>query len=251
MSTKETELRHEWLRLAPAWIKQARERRMPSRDGLLDNPMLAACGDVRDLTILDSGCGEGRFCRILVDRGARQVVGIDACEAMIDAARELQSEKETYWIADAEDLSFLQDRSFDLAISYLNQCDLLDFRANTREVFRVLRLGGRFIIANVHPMRSAVGDWQTSDDGTKQHVILDNYFEERDRHWKMLDCDFTNIHRTLSTYVKGFRESRFVLDNIIEPTVEAEGLARFPELSDEKRVPNFIIFVLTKPKSSL
>ncbi len=224
---------------------------MPSRDGLLDNPMLAACGNVRDLTILDSGCGEGRFCRILVDRGARQVVGIDACEAMIDAARELQSEKETYWIADAEDLSFLQDRSFDLAISYLNQCDLLDFRANTREVFRVLRLGGRFIIANVHPMRSAVGDWQTSDDGTKQHVILDNYFEERERHWKMLDCDFTNIHRTLSTYVKGFRESRFVLDNIIEPTVEAEGLARFPELSDEKRVPNFIIFVLTKPKSSL
>jgi len=67
----------------------------------------------------------------------------------------------------------------------------------------------------------------------------------------MLDCDFTNIHRTLSTYVKGFRESGFVLDDIVEPTVEAEGLARFPELADEKRVPNFIIFVLTKPKSSL
>jgi hypothetical protein len=33
--------------------------------------------------------------------------------------------------------------------------------------------------------------------------------------------------------------------------VEAEGLARFPELADEKRVPNFIIFALTKPKSSL
>jgi len=213
--------------------------------------MLAACGDVRDLTILDSGCGEGRFCRILVECGARQVVGIDACKPMINAARELQSARETYRIADAEDLSVLEDRGFDLATSYLNQCDLLDFRANTREVFRLLRPGGRFIIANVHPMRSAVGDWQISDDGTKQHVILDNYFEERERHWKMLDCDFTNIHRTLSTYVKGFRESRFVLDNIIEPTVEAEGLARFPELSDEKRVPNFIIFVLTKPKSSL
>jgi len=36
----------------------AQGRRMPSRDGLLDKPMLAACGDVCDLTILDSGCGE-------------------------------------------------------------------------------------------------------------------------------------------------------------------------------------------------
>jgi SAM-dependent methyltransferase len=251
MSTKETELRQEWVRLAPAWIKQARERRMPSRDGLLDKHMLAACGDVRDLTILDSGCGEGRFCRILVECGAQRVVGIDACKPMISAARELQSDKESYQIADAENLSFLGDRSFDLAISYLNQCDLLDFTANTREVFRVLRPGGRFIIANVHPMRSAVGDWQTSEDGTKKHVILDNYFAEGERHWKMLDCDFTNIHRTLSTYVKGFRESGFLLDDIIEPTVGADGLACFPELADEKRVPNFVLFVLMKPKSSV
>ena len=223
---------------------------MPSRDGLLDKPMLAACGDLRDLTILDCGCGEGRFCRILVEHGAQRVMGIDACEPMIEAARELQCEKESYRIADAEDLSFLEDRSFDLAISYLNQCDLLDFRANTREVFRLLRPAGRFVIANVHPMRSAVGSWQTSEDGSKQHVMLDNYFEEGERHWKMLDCEFTNIHRTLSTYMRGFCECGFVLDEIIEPTVDADGLARFPELADEKRVPNFVIFVLTKPKSS-
>jgi SAM-dependent methyltransferase len=247
MSTKESELRQEWVRLAPAWIKQARERRMPSRDGLLDKPMLEACGDVRGLTVLDSGCGEGRFCRILVERGAERVLGIDACEPMIIAARELQSSKETYRIADAEDLRFLEDRSFDLAISYLNQCDLLDFKANTLEVFRVLKPGGRFVIANVHPMRSAIGDWHTSEDGAKQHVILDNYFDEAERHWKMLDCDFTNIHRTLSTYVKAFREAEFMLGDIVEPTVDAEGLARFPELADEKRVPNFIVFVLVKP----
>jgi hypothetical protein len=55
----------------------------------------------------------------------------------------------------------------------------------------------------------------------------------------------------MSTYVKGFHECRFVLDDIIEPTVEAECMARFSELADEKRVPNFIVFVLTKPKSSI
>ena len=74
-----TDLNHEWIRLSPAWIKQARTHTMPSRDGLLDKPMLAACGDVRGLSILDSGCGEGRFCRILLDRGAERVLGVDLC----------------------------------------------------------------------------------------------------------------------------------------------------------------------------
>jgi ubiquinone/menaquinone biosynthesis C-methylase UbiE len=250
MNTNQADLRQEWIRLAPTWIKQARERTMASRDGLLDRPMLEACGDVRGSAVLDSGCGEGRFSRILVERGAERVLGIDACEPMIHAARELQSAKESYRVTDAEDLSFLEDRSFDLAISYLNQCDLLDFKANTREVFRVLKLGGRFVVANVHPMRSATGTWQTSEDGSKQHAVLDNYFEEGERHWKMLECDFTNFHRTLSTYVKGFREPGFLIHDIIEPTVDANGLARFPDLADEKRVPNFIIFVLIKPEAS-
>src|SRR5204863_1472 len=137
-----TDLNHEWIRLSPAWIKQARTHTMPSRDGLLDKPMLAACGDVRGLSILDSGCGEGRFCRILLDRGSERVLGVDLCEPMINAARELQSGKDTYRVADAEDLSFLDDHSFDLAVSYLNQCDLCDFKANTREVFRVMKPGG-------------------------------------------------------------------------------------------------------------
>jgi hypothetical protein len=49
----------------------------------------------------------------------------------------------------------------------------------------------------------------------------------------MLDCDFTNFHRTLATYVKGFRKSGFLIDDISEPIVDAEGLTRFPELADE------------------
>jgi len=47
--------------------------------------------------------------------------------------------------------------------------------------------------------------------------------------------------------VNGFRKSGFLIDDIIEPSVDAEGLARFRELADELRVPNFIIFVLEKP----
>lgn len=246
-SAKRSQLDGEWRQLAPAWIKEAREGRNPTRTGLLDQPMLDACGDVRGLTILDSGCGEGRFCRMLLDRRAERVLGVDLCAPMIDAARELETGKDEYRLADVQDLGFLSDRSFDLAVSYLNQCDLPDFEANSREIFRVLRPGGRLIVANLHPMRSAVGGWHRTDDGAKQHVILDRYFDEGERRWKMLGVEFTNFHRTLATYVRGYRESGFAIDEIVEPAVDAENLKRYPELDDELRVPNFIIFVLQKP----
>lgn len=246
MTTDYEDLRREWLELAPQWIAQARAGGDRSRKGLLDDYVLAACGDVSGLRVLDSGCGEGRFCRMLVERGAGYVVGVDNCPPMIEAARELQSLKEEYFLADVQDLSFLEDASFDLAVSYLNHCDLVDFQANVEEVYRVLRKDGRFVVVNVHPMRSAGGPWVRRPDGTKEHYILDRYFDEGERHFIMLNLRVTNFHRTLSTYIRGFLRAGFALEDLIEPTVKPEALAEFPELADEQRVPNFIIFLLKK-----
>jgi SAM-dependent methyltransferase len=245
--TNRKDLKQQWVELSAAWIQEAREGRNPTRNGLLDMPMLEACANLQGLKILDCGCGEGRFCRILVERGAEYVMGLDLCEPMIKAARALQSERDAYQVADVQNLGFLEEETFDLVVSYLNQCDLSDFKANTREVFRVLRQGGRFIIANLHPMRSAVGGWQKTADGKKQHVVLDNYFDEGERHWKMMGVAVTNFHRSLSTYLCGFLDAGFRIEGIVEPTITKEHLTLYPELDDELRVPNFIIYKLRKP----
>jgi SAM-dependent methyltransferase len=184
---------------------------------------------------------------MLLDRGAGLAVGVDLCSPLIIAAAGLATGKDGYLLANVEDMGFFRASAFDLVVSYLNQCDLPDFGVNSREVFRVLKPGGRFIVANVHPMRSAVGGWMRAEDGAKLHVILDRYFDEGDRRWKMLGCDFTNFHRTLSTYVRAYRNAGFAVEEIIEPTPEAGDIERFPELDDELRVPNFMIVVLSKP----
>lgn len=241
-----TDLNREWIALSTPWIKEARQGRNPTREGLLDGPMLKACGNVEGLRVLDCGCGEGRFCRMLAARGASHVLGLDLCEPMVKAARALQSGPEEYRVADAQDLGFIDDGAFDLVVSYLNQCDLPDVDANNREVFRVLRAGGRFVVANLHPMRSAVGFWQKTDDGQKQHVVLDRYFDEGERHWKMMGVEFTNFHRSLQTYVQGFLDAGFGIEGIVEPTLTGENVANYPELDDELRVPNFIVYVLAK-----
>jgi SAM-dependent methyltransferase len=184
---------------------------------------------------------------MLVERGARYVLGLDLCEPMIEAARELQSRYDAYRVADVQDLGFIVDETFDLVVSYLNQCDLPDFNANNREVFRVLKRGGRFVVSNLHPMRSAVGGWHRTPDGKKEHVVLDNYFHEGERNWKMMGVEFTNFHRSLSTYTYGFLDAGFSIGGIVEPSVTEEHLTLYPELDDELRVPNFIIYILRKP----
>lgn len=103
ITIERTDLREEWRQLAPAWIREAREGTNPTRRGLLDRPMIAACGDVRGLTVLDCGCGEGRFCRMLLDRGAEQVVGVDLCLPMLMAARQLATGKDSYALADVQE----------------------------------------------------------------------------------------------------------------------------------------------------
>ena len=241
------ELAEEWRRLAPAWIREARGGRFATREGVLDAPVLEACGEVAGQRALDSGCGEGRFCRILLERGARAVLGLDRCEAMIEAAEALRSKGDAYRVADVQDLSFLEDGSFDLAVSYLNHCDLPDADANVREVFRVLAPGGRFVVANLHPMRSATGLWHRAADGAKEHVLLDRYFDEGARRWTILGTEITNFHRSLGATCDGFLRAGFRIDRIVEPSVTPEALARFPELDDELRVPNFIVYALGKP----
>jgi len=241
------DLKQEWLNLAPRWIKEVREGKNSARNGLLDSVMLNACGNVEELNILDCGCGEGRFCRMLAERGAKYVLGLDLCEPMIEAARQLQSELIEYRVQDVQDLSFIENESFDLVVSYLNQCDIPDFESNNKEVFRVLKRGGRFIVANLHPMRSATGKWYRNDKGEKLHAILDNYFDEGERHWEMLGVKFTNFHRSLSTYINNFIKTGFIIKEIIEPTVIVERLKEYPDLDDELRVPNFIVYILEKP----
>ena len=62
----------------------------------------------------------------------------------------------------------------------------------------------------------------------------------------MMGVNFTNFHRTLSTYIQSFMEVGFKIEEIIEPTISEDRLALYPELEDELRVPNFIIYSLRK-----
>ncbi len=64
------------------------------------------------LKILDCGCGEGRFCRMPVERSAKYVLGLDLCGPMIEAAKQLQSDSDEYRVADVQNLDFIEEKTF-------------------------------------------------------------------------------------------------------------------------------------------
>ena len=107
----------------------------------------ALLGDIRGASVLDFGCGNGENTLLLARRGAR-VVGLDISDSLIGLARErlavngLPGAAE-FVVGSAHDLPFATG-SFDVVfgMAILHHLDL-DLAA--REVFRVLKDGGRAI----------------------------------------------------------------------------------------------------------
>lgn len=103
-------------------------------------------------SILDVGCGTGRLLRAAHQRWpAAQLVGVDPAEGMVRVAREL-TPAATFHIGTAEQLP-LPDASVETAVSTLSFHHWHDQAAGVREIARVLRPGGYFLLADVSAPR--------------------------------------------------------------------------------------------------
>lgn len=233
-------LHTQWTESAQDWI----DADQAVRTGMLDRWMLDSLGDVGGKSAIDIGCGEGRFSRLLSKLGAT-VTGVDLTEPLIEKARSTSSH-ETYLIGNAETLQGIESNTYDIAVSYIVLVDLLDFRSAINAAYRILRPGGRFVICNIHPMRSSVsGGWIRQGD-KKLFYPVDNYTDEGPREFTWFGRTFVNMHHTLSSYIGAFLDAGFTLRALHEPVPSEEELAANPTFDDEYRIPNFIIYTLEK-----
>jgi ubiquinone/menaquinone biosynthesis C-methylase UbiE len=96
---------------------------------------------------LDLGCGTG-LALPLLDAAGWKAVGVEVSQAQLTRARERGAD---VLQADAHELPF-EDASFDAVVSILTHTDFDDARAAFAEAARVLRSGGLFVYAGVHPV---------------------------------------------------------------------------------------------------
>jgi malonyl-CoA O-methyltransferase len=114
-------------------------------------------GGVAGRSVLDLGCGTGRHTLWLVDRGA-SAVALDATPEMLAKARAKLAGRPVSWVE--HDLTTrlpFADASFDAVLMGLVVEHVASLDPVFSEIARVLRPGGRFVLSNLHPDRTASG----------------------------------------------------------------------------------------------
>ena len=146
MSSDSARLRRSWIANAPAWCKVVREGLIESRRQVTDAAIVAAVLDQKPRRVLDLGCGEGWLARALSTRGI-EVTGVDATEALVEAARALGGG--TFAALSYEDIiasPASAGSDYDVIVANFS---LLDDKAD--EVLRALRARVA-IVQTVHPL---------------------------------------------------------------------------------------------------
>jgi len=233
-----------WEQSAAAWIRRIDEGES-NRELLLDAVMLRLAGDVQGRRVLDAGCGEGRFCRMLAKEGAA-VTGIDPTPLLTAAAHERHPGGE-YALAMSERLPYATN-SFDLVVSYVSLVDTPDYRGAIDEAARVLRPGGRFLIANLGFVSASPElGWARDEEGNRLYQRIDNYAGEHPHVLSWAGISILNWHRPLSYYMTALLGAGLELRAFEEPVPDNDSLRNDSRFEDWYRVPLFNVMLWRKP----
>ncbi|MGE3819706.1 MAG: class I SAM-dependent methyltransferase [Isosphaeraceae bacterium] len=253
-----------WNGNAEAWTKLARAGYDVYRDHLNTPAFFEMLPDVRGLTGLDVGCGEGHNTRLLAQRGAR-MSAVDVAEVFIGHARRTETDEPLgidYRVASAVELPF-EDRTFDFATGFMSFMDVPETDRVLAESFRVLRPGGFLQFSICHPcfdtprrknLRDAegrtyafeVGDYFHSPDGRLEEWLFQAAPPEA--RVGLPKFQIPRFHRTISQWINLLIDTGFAVERIEEPTPSDETVRSRPELQDAQVVSYFLHIRARKPR---
>jgi SAM-dependent methyltransferase len=225
-------LRRAWDEQADNWIGWTR--------GSMDDSFFRFHGD-RFFELLptpgrltvDLGAGEGRVARALRARG-HTVVELDGSARLAAASAALSGMPVV--VGDVARLP-LRAGIADLAVAFMSFQDVDDMPAAVAEAARVLRAGGHFLMAIVHPINSA-GEFEPGPIEMERRFVMyaHSYFAHR-RYADDVERDgrsmrFSSEHRPIESYSRALEAAGFAIEALRE-VGDADGKwARMPLFLD-------------------
>lgn len=201
-----------WEASARAWIADMGSDGDFSRRHVLDGPMLARVRASGAREAVDVGCGEGRFCRLMRAEGI-DPIGVEPT-ADLRATAAARDPGGRYLDARAEALP-LDDASTDLVVSYLTLIDIDGLEEAVAQMARILRPGGRLLIANLNSFSTA-GTWRRRADDSREFV-MNGYADPRTEWVSWRGITVRNWHRPFQTYLQALLGQGLVMTHFEEP----------------------------------
>jgi ubiquinone/menaquinone biosynthesis C-methylase UbiE len=192
-------------------------------------------GDVTGKSVLDLACGEGFHTRLLRQKGADRVVGVDLSAGMIDLARKEEEHHPLgieYVQQDAKKLNLKEDFDLVFAAWLLNYAETKeDLLKMCQGIARHLKPGRRFVTINNNP------DYTGATDSMRKYGFTREATASVDGTpiaWKFfLDdrttVEITNYYLSPSIHAWAFAEAGLRNLRWHPPQVAPEGLAEYSQ----------------------
>ena len=112
--------------------------------------------------VLDAGCGVGGSCRYIVEKLEIEAVGITLSKRLLEAGLELSKDMRnrhllSLYKKDFNDTGF-EDCCFDKILGLESICHAHDKVVFTKEAFRILKKGGRMVVADSFQIREDLNE---------------------------------------------------------------------------------------------
>ena len=208
--------------------------------------------------ILDLACGQGIFSREFAKLGAK-VTGVDISDELIKIAKKKSESNINYFVSSANNLSFINNESFDIVSIILALQNIDNISSVFMECYRVLKTKGKLYFVLNHPAFRVPrkSDWEYDEKNKMQYRRVGRYLSEtmvnidmnpgeKNQKYKQFTVSF---HRSIQTYFNSLNTSGFSVSNLFEwisnkksqdgPRQKTEDVAR-------KEIPMFMCIEAVK-----
>ncbi|MFE6778528.1 class I SAM-dependent methyltransferase [Streptomyces sp. NPDC057702] len=205
---------------------------------LINPALLRMLGELDGQRVLDAGCGQGYFSRMLAARGAR-VTAVEPTDALLGYAREREAAHPRGIRYVQGDLSQPPDlgEPFDAVVCSMVLGAIPDWKPALRSCVRALRPGGLLVLALNHPaFEQLLATWRAHDAYRTRRYLAE---------YEIPQTHATDYHRPLSAYLNELADQgcrlRELAEPALDPAIAREAAPTTPGIESYVHLPNFAI----------